>query len=232
MTGRSFPAWQKQQVSPNDTRIISFTNLDFKNWPLPMNCFFSLDYFIGQKHSGNGSAYFVLNNQDPNYSAQTFSLTKTAASTPSIATTSTSSVDLTTPASPIITVAANSPTVVPSGASSGTPKAQSNGLDKGAKAGVVVACVGAFAGISLFLIIFSCLRRKKRQRQQDATPSVISIQGSSESSQTFSKPELSADQHPPQEMALVTNPSYSLAPYELSSTRDVHEMPTTPRLRR
>ena len=123
----------------------------------------------------------------------------------------------------------------PSGSNNGPSKAAIAGGSIGGLAAAICLCIGAFA-----------LQKRRRRRQQErekAAPAEPVIDSMYSDTSAFYKPEMPSDRQPPQEMPLVPNPGYTLAPYELPfeaphelppapPEKDVfHEMPATPRSR-
>ena len=122
------------------------------------------------------------------------------------------------------------------------PPNPNNGPSKAAIAG---GSIGGVAAIALILGAF-LLRRRRRRRQRErenenaarAEPVINSMYSDNSA---YNKPEMPSDRQPPQEMPLVQNPGYSLAPYELSmeapqelppappKKSTLYEMPGTPR---
>lgn len=91
------------------------------------------------------------------------------------------------------------------------------------KGTIIGAVVGGLAGIAFFsgaFIFFQKARNKKDTGKTDENE-----ESSGSISPILYKPELAANRHPPQELPLVTNTGYTLAPYEMSEERVRSELP-------
>lgn len=94
-------------------------------------------------------------------------------------------------------------------------------VPKGTIAGAVI---GGIAGIALFFTAFLFLRKKRsnihsgdvNSTEKDFRPV----------SPILYKPELAVNMPPPQEMPLIQDTGYGLAPYEMSAERAHSELPT------
>lgn len=138
----------------NGTLAVTFKNLDFAGWPLPMDCDFQVNY---NGLTGNCSTKFTLFN-DTNIPPKAWGLEESISS-------STSSSSATT--TPTLALAPSIITVIPSNALTGPvddPHTAAPGgsaeLSTGAKAGIAIGCItGAIIGIALFFIIMGQRRR-------------------------------------------------------------------------
>ena len=117
------------------------------------------------------------------------------------------------------------PSSLPSASSnsseSSTP-AQPSSVSKGIIAGAVV---GGLAGLALLLLGLYFLLKRNRTQAQKNTDIKDAKRSSRPTSLILYKPELPSDSHPPQEMALVPDPGFSIAPYEIMADRSHQEMP-------
>ncbi|KAK3178707.1 hypothetical protein OEA41_000844 [Lepraria neglecta] len=144
---------------------------------------------------------------------------------------------------PPVATSTPTPNPLPSVLAPPPPSGSNNGPSKAAIAG---GSIGGLAAISLCIGAF-ILRKRRRRRQQErekAAPAEPVIDSMYSDTSAYYKPEMPSDRQPPQEMPLVPNPEYTLAPYELPfeaahelppapPEKDVfHEMPATPRSRR
>lgn len=120
------------------------------------------------------------------------------------------------------TVAAATPSQAPSPSAmpTTTPPSQAT-VSKGT---IIGAVVGGLAGIALFSGAFIFFRKARKKKDTGNTDKNEESSGSI--SPILYKPELAADRHPPQELPLVQNTGYTLAPYEMSEGRVHSELPT------
>lgn len=123
----------------------------------------------------------------------------------------------------------------------------SRGAPKGAIAGAVI---GGIAAAALCLGAFLLRRRRRAHRVQEAQRKEYEARTEAVKDSVYSdsswtnKPEMPSDRQPPQEMPLVQNTGYSVAPYEIAeqthhemmaepkAEQTHYEMPATPRFRR
>lgn len=92
------------------------------------------------------------------------------------------------------------------------------------KGTIVGAVVGGLAGIALFSGAFIFFQKA---RKKEGTGNTDENEESPESiSPILYKPELAANRHPPQELPLVKNTGYTLAPHEMSEERVRSELPS------
>lgn len=222
-------AWNRQ-VPQNGTQSLSFTNLDFKNWPLPLDCYISL----GGASNGSGGAYFVLNNQDPNISPKTWGAVTTSTAAPTSSSSFTDPATTTpilttttpTPAASTVTIAAIATPTAPLNTAT-APQGSTPNVPKGAIAG---ATVGGFVTVALCLVAFVVQRRHRARRVEEGQNKAYeSRENVSNDAPPYWKPEMPTDNQPQllHEMPLDQNTGYSLAPYEMH-TVETQEMPATP----
>lgn len=240
----SSPAWNKI-VPLNGTELLSLSNFDLKGWPLPLDRSATLGGALNYSHS----AYFVLNNQDPHISAQTWTAsTETSTTSSSVANLAATTATLSTTTPPsvasVVTIAAIA-TPTPLTNTDTNSQGSSATVSKGIIAG---ATIGGLAVVGLCFVAFTILRRLQARRAEEGQNKVYeSRENESNDASTHWKPEMPADNHPQllHEMPLDQNPGYSLAPYEVNDveTRGLpatsgsrasrsQEMPATPILRR
>lgn len=199
----------------NGTLAVPFINLNFANWPLPIQCNFQINY---NSLIGNGSASFTVhNNTDlsqkvwgpaPTSSSSTSSHPPT--STPAVAPSTVTLAAESTPTAP------STPTV--------TNSAGPTDLGAGTKAGIAIGCVvGASIGVAL--LSFAISQHRNHGRRQDSKE--MQIDGTRADviyDTVYSKPEMPSTNQPPQEMPLRRETGYSIGPYEVHGT-ETQEMP-------
>lgn len=103
-------------------------------------------------------------------------------------------------------------------------------VSPGAIAGGVIGGVSAIA-VLLGLYFIRRRRRAQRQKAEEQRPAEAQaemVKASDYSDSTaYWMPEMPSDKQPPQEMPLVVDPGYSVAPYEMQGF-EAHEMSATP----
>ncbi|KAK4698137.1 hypothetical protein P7C71_g12, partial [Lecanoromycetidae sp. Uapishka_2] len=130
-------------------------------------------------------------------------------------------------------VAVGTPDCTPTPSASPTPSPSPSSVLHSAVARATVsggaiagAAIGGLIGIAIVVGAFLLVkqRQKKAKNEMDRDPG----SSSPEPLTSYGKPELASDQIPPQEMPLVRNTGYRLAPYELSENRNYGELPAEP----
>lgn len=141
-------------ASTNGTEPVAFIDLNFAGFSLPIECRFVIQYNLT---SGNASATFTLDEQNPNVLPYTWAATMTTATnsvpSSSVTTASTSTTSKTTQ------VATRSVITVQSITATATTPSRSNGLGPGAKVGVGVGCT--VSGLFLLAALAYLLLRSK-----------------------------------------------------------------------
>lgn len=198
------------------TEAISFINLSFSGWALPLECHFQLQYDSG---GYNNSAFFTLAAQDPDLAPSTWAIT----STPSISTTtsststslsnSLSSITPASTASQITQVVTKSVTAVQTTSATPTNSSKPGGLDTGVKVGIGVGCT--VGGLSLLAALAFLLLRSKSKGQKIGSESPRGEDSGND--MVYQKAELSNEQR--------RHELPEALPHELPGESRLHEFP-------
>lgn len=124
------------------------------------------------------------------------------------------------------TAATSSSTTLVGSTSSPSATAAATGHTSVPKGTIAGAVIGGLAGIALFFVGFLFLLKRIRARGKHIGSTKDSEKSLRPASTMLHKPELAADQHPPQDMASVRDSWYAMPPYEMSEGRSNHELPT------
>ena len=195
-------------------------------------CYFSFKY---NNINGTGSSNFIVQSEDPNLVPTTYKAATSSTVAPSSSSTAafTSSLSQTPNANPVTNPTGSRTSLQSTSNTVGASQA-SGRSSAGGQTSVAVGCtIGGVAGLALIYLAVYLLRRYRDRRRQNRfkiTQDLKEKTGFDSIPVCYSKPELSSDVQPPQEMPLQQDTSYSVSPYEVYGS-ETHEMPATPRSR-